>query len=303
MDEHRLKCFVAVYEQGTVSAAAVRLHMTQPPLSILLRKLEGELGVTLFERGGRRLVPTTTGELFYLHAKAQLANFETMRRELREAQQGSRGIVRVGCATAVSLFIMPTVMEALRRDGTDVTVHVQEGETAYMLQRLRERSLDLIISRSLYTSPELESTTVMDEPLLVALPPKHPLVGRRSIGFEGLRDERFLLHRPALGTGIADTVLRACQNAGYAPNVAYWGGETLPMLLMASKGLGIAFAPSSFASLEVSGLPALVPLDDPSLRTRLHVVWSRQHSLSPAAARLKNLVIDGFGTPTPSQPG
>ena len=70
MDEHRLKCFVAVYEQGSVSAAATRLHMTQPPLSMLLRKLEGELGVGLFDRSGHRLAPTATGELFYLRAKA-----------------------------------------------------------------------------------------------------------------------------------------------------------------------------------------------------------------------------------------
>ena len=105
MDEHRLKCFIAVYEQGSVSAAAARLHMTQPPLSILLRKLEDELGVTLFDRSGHRLVPTATGELFYLRAKALQASVQAMRRELREAEQGARGTVHIGCATAASLFI------------------------------------------------------------------------------------------------------------------------------------------------------------------------------------------------------
>ncbi|MHA7598661.1 LysR family transcriptional regulator [Alicycliphilus sp. T452] len=293
MDEHRLKCFVAVYEQGSVSAAATRLHMTQPPLSILLRKLEDELGVTLFDRSGHRLAPTATGELFYLRAKALLANLQTMRRELREAEQGARGSVHIGCATAASLFVMPGVMEDLRSSGLDITVHVQEGETGYMLQRLRERSLDLVISRSEYIAPELETRIIMDEPLQVALPPDHPQAGCDRVRLEDLRHDRFLLHRSPLGAGISDMVLRACQQAGVVPNVVYWGGETLPMLLMAQKGLGVAFAPQSFGQL-AAGLPRLVPLAGARLRTHLNVVWPRQLVLTPAASRIRDLILERF---------
>ncbi|AEB83415.1 LysR family transcriptional regulator [Alicycliphilus denitrificans] len=294
MDEHRLKCFVAVYEQGSVSAAATRLHMTQPPLSILLRKLEDELGVTLFDRSGHRLAPTATGELFYLRAKALLANLQTMRRELREAEQGARGSVHIGCATAASLFVMPGVMEDLRSSGLDITVHVQEGETGYMLQRLRERSLDLVISRSEYIAPELETRIIMDEPLQVALPPDHPQAGCDRVRLEDLRHDRFLLHRSPLGAGISDMVLRACQQAGVVPNVVYWGGETLPMLLMAQKGLGVAFAPQSFGQLAAAGLPRLVPLAGAQLRTHLNVVWPRQLVLTPAASRIRDLILERF---------
>lgn len=294
MDEHRLKCFVAVYEQGSVSAAATRLHMTQPPLSILLRKLEDELGVTLFDRSGHRLAPTATGELFYLRAKALLANLQTMRRELREAEQGARGSVHIGCATAASLFVMPGVMEDLRSSGLDITVHVQEGETGYMLQRLRERSLDLVISRSEYIAPELETRIIMDEPLQVALPPDHPQAGCDRVRLEDLRHDRFLLHRSPLGAGISDMVLRACQQAWVVPNVVYWGGETLPMLLMAQKGLGVAFAPQSFGQLAAAGLPRLVPLAGAQLRTHLNVVWPRQLVLTPAASRIRDLILERF---------
>ncbi len=297
MDEHRLKCFVAVYEQGSVSAAATRLHMTQPPLSILLRKLEDELGVTLFDRSGHRLAPTATGELFYLRAKALLANLQTMRRELREAEQGARGSVHIGCATAASLFVMPGVMEDLRSSGLDITVHVQEGETGYMLQRLRERSLDLVISRSEYIAPELETRIIMDEPLQVALPPDHPQAGCDRVRLEDLRHDRFLLHRSPLGAGISDMVLRACQQAGVVPNVVYWGGETLPMLLMAQKGLGVAFAPQSFGQLAAAELPRLVPLAGTQLRTHLNVVWPRQLVLTPAASRIRDLILERFAPP------
>lgn len=297
MDEHRLKCFVAVYEQGSVSAAATRLHMTQPPLSILLRKLEDELGVSLFDRSGHRLVPTATGELFYLRAKSLQASMQAMRRELREAEQGSRGTVHIGCATAASLFIMPGVMEQISASDLKITVHVHEGETGYMLQRLRERSLDLIICRSQYTAFELENHVVMDEPLRVALPPGHPLQGRQQVHMGELRDERFLLHSSLIGTGISDMLLRACQQAGFTPDVVYWGVETLPMLLMVQKGLGVAFAPESFAQLDMAGLPALVRLDDAQLRTHLNIIWPRHHPLPPAAERLKNIILARYATP------
>lgn len=295
MDEHRLKCFVAVYEEGSVSAAAVRLHMTQPPLSILLRKLEDELQVGLFDRGGRRLVPTATGELFYLRAKSMLANLQTIRRELREVEQGARGLVHIGCSTAASLFIVPRIMEDLAAQGLEIMLHVHEGELGYMLQQLRERSLDLTICRSQHVAPDLESQVIMEEPLFVALPPGHPLAGRERLRLADLRDERFLLHRSPLGTGISNMVLRACRNAGFAPNVVYWGGETLPMLLMAQRGLGIAFAPQSFAQLGVQGLPALVPVADAEFSTHLNMIWPRQQALSPIASRVKELIVKRFG--------
>lgn len=291
MDEHRLKCFVAVYEQGSVSAAAERLHMTQPPLSILLRKLEDELGVGLFDRSGHRLVPTATGELFYLRAKALQASMQAMRRELREADQGSRGTVHIGCATAASLFIMPKVMEHLMASDMKITMHVHEGETGYMLQRLRERSLDLIICRSQFSAPELQNQELLTEPLMVALPPNHRLSGQAKVHLAELRNERFLLHSSQLGTGISDMLMRACQEAGFTPEVAYWGVETLPMLLMVQKGLGVAFAPESFAQLAVQGFPELVPLHDAKLCTHLNMIWQRGHALPPAAERVRELIV------------
>lgn len=303
MDEHRLKCFVAVYEEGSVSAAAARVHMTQPPLSILLRKLEHELGVALFDRGGHRLKPTETGDLFYLRAKALLANLQAVRRELREVQHGARGIVRIGCATAASLFIMPSVMQELQRSALAITVEVHEGEVGHTLQHLRERSLDLVISRSQYVAPELETRVVMDEPLHVALPPGHPLAGRGPVPLAALRHERFLLHRSPLGTGISDVVLQACHDAGFVPNVVYWGGETLPMLLMAQRGLGVAFAPQRFARLTSPALPALAPLQDAALTTRLHLIWARQYPLTPAADRIRAFILQRYAAGAPAAEG
>ncbi|WP_341773235.1 LysR family transcriptional regulator substrate-binding protein [Comamonas aquatica] len=201
--------------------------------------------------------------------------------------------MHIGCATAVRLFIRPRVMEQLLATAMKITVHVHEGETGYLLQRLRERSLDLVICRSQFAAPELQNQEVMNEPLRVALPPQHPLCGQTQIALGALRAERFLLHSSLLGTGISDMLLRACQEAGFTPEVACWGLDTLPMLLMVQKGLGVAFAPDSFAQLGMQGLPVLVlvPLADAKLRTHLNMIWPRGHALPPAAERLKELIL------------
>ena len=196
-----------------------------------------------------------------------------------------------GCATAASLFIQPRAMEQLLVSAMKLTVHVQEGETGYLLQRLRERSLDLVICRSQLAALELQNLEVMNEPLQVALPPQHPLCGQTQIPLGTLRTERFLLHSALLGTGISDMLLRACQEAGFTPEVACWGLDTLPMLLMVQKGLGVAFAPDSFAQLGVQGLPVLVPLADAKLRTHLNMLWPRGHALPPVAERLKERIL------------
>ncbi|MYN11815.1 LysR family transcriptional regulator [Pusillimonas sp. TS35] len=290
MNRRRLQCFIAVFEKGSVSAAAEALHMTQPPLSVLIRKLEQELGVTLFDREANRLVPTQTGELFYLRAKELLTTMSAIQRELGEVHAGARGTVRVGCSTAASLFLIPDVMTQLARDALDINVRVQEGETATLMQRLRDGALDFAICRSFYAASDLDTRILTDEPLCVALPHGHPLAGCSGIRIGDLREEKFLMHTTPPGRGIADSLIAACQVAGYTPDVIYWGVETLPMLLMVQRGMGVAFAPASFRQLGLAGMPILVPLVDPGINTQLTLITLKNNRLPISAQRFISLL-------------
>jgi DNA-binding transcriptional LysR family regulator len=170
---------------------------------------------------------------------------------------------------------------------------MHEGETGYMLQRLRERSLDLIICRSQYTAPELQNLEIMNEPLRVALPPQHPLCEHAQVPLAALRHERFLLHSSLLGTGISDMLLRACQQAGFTPEVAYWGVETLPMLLMVQKDWAWRLrklCPTGYAGSARAGAAAgcrAAHAPEPDLAARA--------CAAPAAERLKALILAQCG--------
>ncbi|NYT78409.1 LysR family transcriptional regulator [Alcaligenaceae bacterium] len=290
MDKRKLQCFVSVFEKGSVSAAAEALHMTQPPLSVMIRKLEDDLGVSLFNREANRLLPTPTGELFYRRAKELLTSMNAIHRELDESHNGSRGTVRVGCSTAASLFLIPAAMQEIADSKLNITVHVQEGETAYLVQRLRDGHLDLAICRSQYIAADIETCAVKTESLVVALPPGHPLASNASIRIADLKHETFFLHSAPSGRGISDTLIAACHAEGYSPKVAYWGIETLPMLLMVQRGLGIAFAPASFGELGLSGMPKLVPLRDPEIHTHLNLITLKQARTPATVQRFMGLI-------------
>ena len=289
MDTHRLQCFITVVETGNLSKAAIVLHMTQPPLSILIRKLEAELGVRLFDRVNNRLRLTSTGQLFYERAKGLLSSMQAITRELRENNEGVRGAVTVGCSTAASLFIIPQVMQRIQAEGLDIEVKVHEGATVHLVQQLREQRLDVGICRSEYKAEDLLTMTLYSEPLLLALPLGHPLLEKRNIVLADLKDERFLMHITPIGRGISDSLIESCQLSGFSPNVVYWGIETLPMLLMVTKGLGVAFAPKSFSKLGLMGLPQFVEIKTPKLETKLSLITQKDRIMSAVTRRFLDI--------------
>lgn len=292
MDKHRLECFITIVEMGNLSKAAAKLHMTQPPLSILVRKLEAELGVRLFDRINKRLSLTSTGALFYERAKGLLASMQAIHQELQQSNDGFRGTVSVGCSTAASLFIIPKVIEEIQARQLNIVVRVQEGMTEHLVGQLRDQRLDVGICRSEYKAEDLQTMTLYSEPLLLALPSGHRLLRKRNPVLEDLKDERFLMHAQPIGAGISDLLIESCQASGFSPNVVYWGIETLPMLLMVRQGLGIAFVPKSFTQLKLPGMPQFVEIKTPKLTTRLSLITQKRRIQSAVTQRFLEITAD-----------
>jgi DNA-binding transcriptional LysR family regulator len=292
MDLHRLRCFVTVVEEGNISKAAILLNMTQPPLSMLIRNLEKELNVTLFERRGKRLILTDTGRLLYIRAKELLASSEAIVREVTEQNQGMRGTVNVGSVTIANLTIIPKVIQKLKEQSLNIVVRVREGNSSYILHELRNQKVDIGILLSVFQVEDLHTTTLLTEPLLLALPPGHHLLEKSSIELIDLKDENFLLQATTFGQGISDLIIEACQTSGFSPNVIYWGTETLPMLFMVKKGLGIAFAPQSFRELRSPDLPQLVEISSPSLFTKLSLITVKNRFMTSVTKRFLDVTKD-----------
>jgi LysR family transcriptional regulator, salicylic acid-responsive activator of bsdBCD len=285
MNLHRLSCFIKVVEEGSITKAAAALQMTQPPLSILIRKFEEELGVTLFNRSGRYLELTPTGSFLYDQGKELLDSSQNTERKLLEYHEGVRGTVKLGCSTSTSLFILPNVLKRLQEETPNIVTHVREGNTSYILENLRNFTIDIGIVRTSIRAEDIHTTTLLTEPLLLALPPNHHLCEKDSIEIADLENERFLLPTTSYGLGLSDDIIEACQNSGFTPNVAYWGTETLPTLLMVMRGAGICFAPRCFEQFNSPDLPVLRPIVSPLLQTKLSVITLRNRFMTTVSKR------------------
>lgn len=282
MDMQKLKYFIAVVEHGTISKAAMALNMTQPPLSMSLKSFEEEIGIQLFKRIGKRIQITDSGRLLYDRGKELLASSMAVLQEVHEQEQGKRGHVIIGCSTVANLTIIPEVVKRLSDRSIHITTQVKEGNAAYILEQLRYHQMDIGIVRNIFNKEDLHTTALLTERLLVAVPPNHPLANKQSIKLEELAKENFLLQHTTFGHGISDFILEACQTQGFTPNVIYWGTETLPMLSMVKRGLGIAFSPMSFANLTDFTLPPLLELASPVVHTQLNLV-TLKNSVKKAA--------------------
>ncbi|OKL37874.1 LysR family transcriptional regulator [Domibacillus mangrovi] len=282
MDIQKLKYFIVIVEHGTISKAALALNMTQPPLSMAIKSFEEELGLRLFNRVGKRLHLTDTGKLMYERGKELLTSMEVVVQEVHEHQSGKRGRVTIGCSTVANLTIIPEVVRRLTERSIQITIHVKEGNAAYILDQLRHHKMDIGIVRNTFNKDDLHTTALLTERLLVALPPAHPLAKEKSIKLEDLKDESFFMQHTTFGHGISDDIIEACEIRGFTPNVIYWGTETLPMLSMVKKGLGVAFCPVAFANLADFNLPPLLELSEPHLHAKLNLVTSK-NSVKKAA--------------------
>lgn len=292
MDLHRLRYFITIVEAGSISKAAEVLKMTQPPLSIMINKLEKELNVFLFDRSGKRLKLTKHGEFLYRRGKELLVAAENIEKELLEHRDGLRGTVNVGCITSANLFILPQVVQKVRGESPNVIVRVKEGNSAYILSELRSQELELGIVRTIFEADDLNITPLIEEQLLLAVPPGHRLLKKSSIDLIDLKNEKFLLPTTSFGRGIADEIIESCQNIGFSPEVVYWGTEVLPMLKMVKKEVGITFVPESFNKLQWPGMPILIPFANPKLRTKLSLVTLRNEYIQTASKHFIDMVKD-----------
>lgn len=289
MDMTRLKYFIAIVEEGSISKAATLLNMTQPPLSMSVKKFEEELGFDLFKRIGKKMTLTAPGKIIYEQGKELIHSSNAIIKEAKEQEEGQTGHITIGCSTVANLTIIPLVMQRMREKSIDITLKVLEGNTNFILKQLRSHQMDLGFIRNIINKEDFNTTTLLYEPLYIALPPNHPLSTKKEISLGELKDEKFLMPYTTLGFGVAEFILEGCDSFGFKPNVIYWGTETLPMIDMVNRGLGIAFVPALFKEVNNYSLPTLVKLYNPEIRASLNLATLKNSVKKTATEQFINI--------------
>lgn len=257
MDYKSLKYFITVVEEGTISAAAKKLYMSQPPLSNQMYKLEEELGCRLFERTAKRIVLTGAGKLLYDRAKLVINNLDVLKEEVSDYDKKHSGVVRIGMVSSVSDTAISKQIADFAKAHPGVTLDIFESNTYQMLERLNARTLHFCVVRTPFVPTHFKQETLINGRVV-------------AIGKKNFFDEENVEQIEDAKTGASDTI--ALADLASKPIILYrrWeaiiGGffdqNQLPFhvvcrnddartsLFYAEQGLGVALMPISAAHSE-----------------------------------------------------
>ncbi|MDX9874131.1 MAG: LysR substrate-binding domain-containing protein [Spongiibacteraceae bacterium] len=275
-----LRYIVALHQTGHFGRAAERCHVSQPTLSIAIKKLEDELDVALFERSRNQVRATPIGQRIIQQAQQVLEQVQVIH-ELAEAGKdplGSR--LAVGAIFTVGPYLFPCFIPGLQQGAPNMPLYVEENFTAALREKLRSGELDVIIVALPFTEPDVVTLPLYDEPFVVLMPADHPLTKQEAIEPQQLERETVLL----LGEGhcFRDQVLEACPGLGRnlhssaEPLQSVVEGSSLETLkYMVASGLGLTILPASAAQLGTYGEGVMTtrPFTDPQPTRTVALAW------------------------------
>ena len=279
MELRHLRYFIAVAEELHFGRAAKKLHISQPPLSMQIRALENELGVTLLNRTQRSVALTQAGNALLGEARHILACVGQAVLTTRRASRGEIGELAIGFISVADYNVLPVVLREFRRAFPLVNLTLRESTSDAQLRDLAAGRIDVGFVLPPINEPSLESVPILREPLIAALPEKHPLARRRGkLALEKLKDAPFILFPRPYAPGLYDDVVSCCKAAGFSPRVEQEAIQMQTIVSLVSAELGVALIPASLTNLRRTGV-TYKSLRGGSPLTEVRLVWRRGDDL------------------------
>jgi LysR family hydrogen peroxide-inducible transcriptional activator len=277
----QLQYAVAVAETGGFRRAAERCHVSQPSLSAQLAQLESVLGVRLFERDRRRVLPTTAGEALVARARRVLVAADDLASAATGLGDPLAGPLHLGVIPTVSPYLLPGATAALHAACPRLQVRWTEGKTTELLSSLREGRLDGALLARVAGLEDLEQTTVADDPFVLAVAHGHPLArGRRLARLTDLEGETALLLEE--GHCLRDQALALCSRVE-VEEAEFRATSLTTLVQMALGGAGVTLLPAMSLPVENrDGALAVRRFEAPAPRRTIVLAWRRQSSRAPA---------------------
>lgn len=275
-----LRYIVALHQTGHFGKAAERCHVSQPTLSIAIKKLEDELEVAIFERSRNSVHATPLGLKIIAQAQAVLEQAHHIRELADQGKDPLGSRLSVGAIFTVGPYLFPHFVPELRKLAPNMPLYIEESFTGILREKLRSSELDVIIIALPFTEPDVVTQSLYEEPFVVVMPGDHPLAKEKRIAPRALEKETVLL----LGEGhcFRDQVLAACPGLkkgiahGDAQLQSVVEGSSLETLKhMVASHLGITVLPLSAAQIIPYGQDTLAirPFVDPAPNRTVALAW------------------------------
>lgn len=293
-----LRYIVAVARERHFGRAAENCFVSQPTLSVAVKKLEAELGVTLFERGPGEVTVTPAGQKIVEQAQRVLEEASRIKELAAAGRDPLAGPLRLGAIYTIGPYLLPKLIPILRRSAPAMQLHIQENFTHRLAEMLKSGEADVILIALPFAEPGIETRAVYDEPFVVAVPKGHPWEGRKRVTSEELTRESLLL----LGEGhcFRDQVLEFChtvrqreRNGAPRSPIARTveGGSLETIRQMVASGVGVTVLPATSIGAGGDSLIRLVPFAKPVPSRRVALAWRRTFPRPAAIAALRKAIL------------
>jgi LysR family hydrogen peroxide-inducible transcriptional activator len=272
LELHQLRYFCAVARAGSFTRAADEEGIAQPSLSQQIHKLEADVGAPLFERLGRSVRLTPFGEALLPEATAILRRLADAQSLLASLQKGTRGRLRIGAIpTILPYFLAPRLHDFAARY-PEVQLHLIEDVTRRLMDRLLSGELDIAVASLPVRVPDIVCSELFREPLLAAVPRRHPLAGCGAVNLAEVHNERLLLLKE--GHCFREDVLTACTRARAQFRSVFESDHFAGIFPLVASGFGISIVPEMTS--DAAGECELVPLSRRAVR-RIGYLRARRH--------------------------
>ncbi len=304
-----LKYIVAVARERHFGKAADACHVSQPTLSVAIKKLEEELDVKLFERSANDVSVTPLGEEIVRHAQLVLEQAAEIKEIAKRGKDPLAGALRLGVIYTIGPYLLPDLMRQVMKKTPQMPLMLQENFTVKLMEMLRAGEIDCAILAEPFPDTGLATAVLYDEPFMAALPARHPLAKKKSITAVQLKNETMLL----LGNGhcFRDHVLEVCPEfARFSSNAegirkSFEGSSLETIKHMVAAGMGVTLVPRLSVPAEaMAEQPKRKKNEDPDIRylpimddagglpptRRVVLVWRKSFTRYEAIAALRNAI-------------
>jgi LysR family hydrogen peroxide-inducible transcriptional activator len=284
-----LKYLVAVADFNSFSQAAESCFVSQPTLSTQIKKLEDELGATVFERDNRSVRLTDTGGRIIAAARRILAEVDLIKAIAESARDPLAGTFRLGAFPTLASYVFPGAVRRISQALPKLKLLLIEEKTDVLVEQLRRGKCDAVLLALPVNDPALVAMKLFEDPFLLAVPASHPLAGRESIALEALADLKLLLLDE--GHCLRDHALEVCYRHGghEEPDFRATSLETLRMMVKA--GTGITLMPQ-IAAQEPCAEVCYIPFTEPQPKRLIGLVWRKTTARGPVIEKLTGLLQD-----------
>lgn len=296
-----MECFVAVVEEGTITRAAARLHMSQPPLTVRLKSLESELGVELLSRHGRGVEPTAAGRVFAERARRLLVDAQSTADAVRSVGHGVSGHLSLTVGSSVAPSLLATLVGVLRDQAPEVSLSVADGNDAAVSDRVAHGEADAGLlhlapreAGAVHDNGALETAVATREPLMAVLREDHPGANAERADLATITAGVLIVPSRASAPGLNAHLLAVWRASGGDPERIRETDSTTTTLALVQAGLGVTMMLAPLAEVAWLRLRALaLRQHHPAVETA--VVW-RRDATSPVLGRFLRIAL---ATPEP----